>query len=1057
VNQYTTPIQSTLLTNQLAQTTGSLQSQINPTGAGIATLEDAISIATQQLSKFYRRLGKPLFEPINAVVDTIPDPTEYNNNLQMVLDDLAVLFSELENMENVVLQSFNYIVSRLDRLQGRLKNVSSQLGDYVLYSTLPTKDAIFFSDSFSNVNRIEVNSPLLNNTQCEISQVEGLITLPIDRTAQAPVSITDLPAINSNSNGLVGNNHEVGTTLHGDISTVLDNNPDTWFEYERVVATNDGVALVLDITVNLSSEKIINFIRINPNNFGTRTQVKIEQIDTSTDGKTFVSIKDEIPISGYSTIDEENVFVLAPSSSKFAGQGLFTFTPRFAKYVRLVLKQTTPYLIQTKLGQQFRYGIGIRDIEVAAQPYLNTGELISTEFSSSDEIKKIVLLSNQNPDPAADSKLASIEHFVSPDNGVSWYQLRPKVSEGLANISQTIPELIDFNGVSNTTVSTSSPVYKIRYKTVLKRDDAAFSTSSAELAQEILTLTELHTPPSTTPFTIDLQQTPIEDSIKLVDVNYGARGFDDNPYTIAVGRGTKQRIHLAIPLKRDKYKSSLLGIIYMGAGGGSSQPGHVLLERDPQTIYVDGEEWTNELNGSSTSGDKHYYLDFEENILYTGDGSIGKAVPDGATISMTLAEERLYPGIGTDHIAQLDYSTVADQGQVELFLVKETASKVEVLKAGATKHQLQPYISTAFSPVFSDNTIFSGSSKDYPSEVTAGGDWYVNRTTGYLTHYTPIPVDTVITVGYVYTPRQLLSEDDWDFVDMGGGAASAVSIHDNAYKTFSTVSHPYILPAGVNHFSLAHLAVVPGSLVFTTPSGVIASGVYGEEVPFIDGRTELLGVVPTTQAISSILGIITETSVIKDFDLPISSDTTLEIVFSNNNVFTTDVSPSAPASVGEYSIDRAGRQFTVRVDEDIVDPGYVDYYYNDPQANVDGRYSVNSENGEVFLHDKTGAVDKVVYEYTNYVIRYPIARPVEPTDWTLDKRTNQITIKDREILKNMRQAQAPGRGLEATSKYYQVSYNYVSQDRANLAELKVYFSPILRDYALKVITGARLI
>jgi len=1055
MNKYTTPIQSSLLINKLSQSLTRLQAQVNPTGSNIATVEDALAASTKILSEFYKNLSKTNFNPALAIVDTIPSKEDYENNFSYIEDDLGIIFLELENMEDIVLQNFNYMVSKLNKLHGKLKAVSSNLGDYILYSTLPTKDAIFFGDSFTNISKIEVNSPLLNNTQCEISQEEGIITLPVDRPNQVPITITDLPAINSNSNGVVGNNQEQSTSLRGDISTILDNNPDTWFEYERVPSTDDGIPLVLDLTINLTDEKVLNFIRINPNNFGTRTQINIVQIDTSTNGKDFISIKDDISIAGYITVDEDNIFLLAPSTSKYAGQGLYTFTPRYAKYIRLVLKQTTPYPILTSSGIKSRYAIGIRDIEVAALPFISKGEFISKEYTSIDEIKKVVLLSNQNPDPSTSSKLASIEHFVSPDNGITWLAIRPKVSEGIANTTQTIPELIDFNGVGSSSVATSNSVYKLRYKAVMSRDTTAFSSSSAELAQEKLKTTELHAPPTTTPFIINLQQTPIDNTLKLVDTNYGSRGFEDNPYLIGVGNGTKQRIHLPIPLKKDYQK--ILSSFTMGAGGAGTQQAWTLSQHQPQTIYIDGEVWTAELGPSSTPTDKHYRIDFEKAILEMGDGTIGKAVPAASTISMLLDEERLYPGIGENHIAKLDYATVADQGQVEIYLVGEEIGKTVLLKNGATSHQLDPYITSTWPIFFSDLVIFTGNSKDHPAEVITTGDWYINKDTGYLVHYTAIPADIKVSASYFYTSRIKLAEDDWDFTDIDGGISNAVSINDKAYKTFFVNAYPELIPAGVNYINLSKLAVVPGSLTFTTPSGLLYSGVYGIEVPYIDGRTELQGVVHTKQAISSMIGIIGDTTITKDFNLPVSNDTSLDILFSNQNIFTLNVSPAAPSNVGEYNIDLPNRQFYVRVSSDVVEPGYVSYYYDDPQANVESRYSVKSNTGEVFLHEKTGAADTLTYQYTNYIIRYPIARAVEPTDWTFDKKTNKITIKDREILKNIRQPQGPGPGLQSLSKFYQVSYQYVSKDRDNILELEPYFSPILRDYAAKIITASRLI
>lgn len=244
------------------------------------------------------------------------------------------------------------MVSKLNRLNSRLKSVSSQLGDYILFTNTPTKDSIYFSDSFNNINRIDFNSKLINTEQCEINQIEGVITLPVDKSKQIPINITNTPIINSNSNGSIGNNEELGASLNNNINTILDNNSDTWFEYERVLTVDDNKPLILDLTIDIGEEKIINFLRVNPNNFGTRTSVEILDINTSTNGKDFISIKDEIPIANFLGQDEENIFILAPSTSKFAGQGFYTFTPRKAKYINLVLKQSTSYIINTTLGLQ---------------------------------------------------------------------------------------------------------------------------------------------------------------------------------------------------------------------------------------------------------------------------------------------------------------------------------------------------------------------------------------------------------------------------------------------------------------------------------------------------------------------------------------------------------------------------------------------------------------------------------------------------------------------------------------------------------------------------------
>jgi hypothetical protein len=1009
-------------------------------------LEAVVSEAVKILSQFYKDLAAPSFDPPEVFAGTEPDPDEFNNNFQMVIDDLTVCFKEFENLEGVVLGNFNYMVSRLNRLNRRLKSVSSQLGDFVLFSNLATKDALFFSDSFNSLERVEANSPLLNVDQAEINQAEGIVTLPIDYTAEIPINVTEIPVINSNSNGTVGNNEEADKELHGTIADILDNNADTWFEYERVLVEDDGEALVLDFTINLGTNQVVNFIRINPNNFGTRTQVEILTIETSVDGEEFVNIKDDIPVADFTAEDNDTIFVLAPSTSKFAGQGLYTFTPRKAKYVHLVLRQTTPHLITTSDNiQKFRYAIGVRDVEVRALPYKSEGQIVSTNYSTASDIRKVVLESNQFPSSDIVSKLAAVVHSVSPDNGVSWHQIRPKVSAGVANVAQDIPELLDFNGIGPGSVATSNPVRTLRYRATLGRNTDAFDDSAEELAQVVERTTELHQPPATTPFAITLQNAPLEETLRLIDPAFGSRGNDEVRYNIATGSADKKRVRLPFsPLQKDYGKSG-------------SDGNYQLEEVDPQEIFVDGELWSRDLVASgvdvSGGGDTHYSLDFEEGILETGDGTVGKAPAVGATISMALAEERLFPSRGDLHFATLQYPTSNDKKQVEISVVQPVEKTAIVLKKNAKRHVLLPYMELVPEPVFSDTTNFSTRVPfiNGETELTAPGEYSINETHGIVYSFRRSSAASDTTVIFYYTPRKILGESDWDFVEEETSTVSKISISNDVYETFPADAHS--VPAGVKYFNLSQLAVVKGTVEFTS----VGSGVLDTEVNYVDGRTELLGVIHVAEELEAIdvagAGVVTI-----PFKLKITSATDFAVNFSDSSVFATDVSPGTPSSAGEYAIDRSAGttgQITVYVDDDVSDPGSVDYYYVDPQADLTGRYSINYDLGEVFLHDATsgGSVD---FEYTDFRAKYNIARLVSSEDWEYNADKNQIVIKDREILRNKRTPQTLGDD-ETFSQFYQVVYKYVKQARPDITELEPFYSPVLKDYALKIITKDNLV
>lgn len=1049
MNNQTSTVPSTILRNKLAKLAIRLQQQAGPQGNNIDfnTREKVLTEAIKILSRFYAKLSEPGYDPTEIIVDTVPDAEGFNDNFQAISDDLEVVFSEFENLEGVVLGEFNYMVSRLNRLNRKLKAVSSSLGDFILFSDLPTKDAVFFGDSFNNLSRVEANSPLLNNEQCEVNQVEGIVTLPVDRQAQQTINITETPVINSNSNGTSGNNEELNAQLHGVLADVLDNNADTWFEYERVVSTDDGVALLLDFTINIGESKVINFVRVNPNNFGTRTQVEIVAIDTSIDGKDFVSIKDDIPIAGFIAEDEANVFTLAPSTSKFAGQGLYTFTPRKARYVHLTLKQTTPYTIETNAGAtKHRYAIGVRDVDIQAIPYKTEGEIISSNYELTDDVRKVVLLSSQKPDASTISQLASIEHSVSPDNGVTWFQIRPRDSVGNTNLDQTVPEVLDFNGITDGSVATTSDVKSLRYRAKLVRNSDNFVADSAELAQVIASRTELHTPPTTTPLSITLQNAPIDGTLRLIDPQFGSRGKNEAKYQIATGNGSKLRIDLPFkPLVRDVQK------VYDGSKDITiGEDPWTLEDNDPQQVFVNNIQWT---RGALSGAVNNYQLNYEEGRLEFGDGTDGNAVPTGAGIAMTLSEERLYPGRGTDHIAKLGYPTSNDKKQVEIAILQPPKSDTFVLKKGTKRHQLKPDI-VADTVVLS--SLASSAEEDFvdgDTELTTG-KYSVDYTNGMLYLHDATSTSTDVTIIYRYNPRVVLAETDWEFVDSDDGIADSISISDFAFQTFRPVA--LTIPTGVKYFNLSTLAVVRGSLTFSNAT------IFATEVEFIDGRSELLGVVHASEQLAPILGVTPSEIRVIPFSMKISTDPGFSVTFTDQSTFLdekTFVDGSTELTVdGDYSIDKTLGNIHVQLADNVEDPGVVNYYYVDPQATLTGRYSVNYQTGEVFCHDATTAGITVTHNYSNYRMKYDIARLVPSDDWEFDASSKKITIQDREILRNLRTPQSVGVASSVGgSKYYQAAYQYVKSGRPDVTALEPYFSPVLKDYALKIITRNRLV
>lgn len=1040
------------------------------------TKEAIVAEAVKLLSLFYKTLDGPGFNPTRVVPGTSPEVEDYNNNLQSLSDDLDILFSELENLEAVVIEHFNTFTTQANRINARIKRLSSSIVNFELFSKLPIKNSIFLSDSFSDTSKIDVNSPLLNTDQCEIDQVEGIIKLPLDSISTRNIQVTIKPTINSNSNGVEGNNQEIGITqTHDDISVINDENPDTWFEYERVVQDDDGVPLVLDFTLNLGTEDVINFIRINPNNFGTKTQVKIEDISTSIDGLVYKSIKDEFTFTGITAPKEDELFTLAAATNKFAGQGLFSFTPRFAKYVRIILRQLNPYIIQTTVGPQFRYAIGIRDIEVDGLGYKQSGELVSSVFDVGAEIKKVALRTHEFP---GNNELGSILHQISIDDGNSWLNIEPINDNGTLNIP-AIAEVLNINTEDTDSVNTSTPVTTIRYKAKFHRNDDAFNSSSSAFAEEIEEASELKTVPLVEPWALTLDKVPVDGSIALLDTNFGSRG---NPlYKLVVGTGTGGRKQFNLPwgnIRLDRSKTLVSGVWNLDFN-------------NIATVYVEGEEWTSvpDINAASNTDKVFQFVlgrvfnigskqtiedqqlpDAEKNttmigqvsILF-GDGTHGVSPAAGALIEVLFSEERLYPVHKGPHTAKLQFLTGSDKSVISIYRKGQILPEITKLNANTNIHKLKhrniivdsdhPITFTNTDGTFTHRVTFSNGTHSPTGELISSGDWSIDVDRGIIYSFDRT-FSSPGSVSYYYQDQVQLDATHWDWGD-DLSIHRSVEIKEQAWVPNKIEGFAVI--SGVNKINLPNLAILEGSVQFNGISGFSSSdNPFVQEVPFIDGVDELSTTikvedkVPTLTPVSSVASFVTNIAIV--------SDTKFPVVFSNTTVFATSVgSLVAVNSLGKYFIDRSTGTISVHTGgATLTDTGTYSYYTSDPAKIPTGAYSIDYESGEIYTQRPVPSSGVTInYQYVDYFIQYNIGRKVSPNMFTFDPVNNRVLVSSGETALRARIQNLPGTN-QLRPATYQVDYKFIATVRKNIEQLVKFYTPVLRDYILQIVTADQL-
>lgn len=965
----------------------------------LVAVEQINSAVQAAISKACKDIYAPIFKVNKVTTGTTPDPDRYNLIFGQLISDIMTVFSELKYTGDIVVANFNRLVSEEQAIVARTKKLYNQLQDLELFSASSTSRALYVSDDFVSFDNIDFDERFRQGEMCFVDVEQGIITLP-QAAASTDVIVSEVK-INEISNGTVGNNQQLNVARHANIDDLLDDNPDTWFEYERVVITPVNETLVLSLTMTLADEYVINHVRVNPNNLGTSNWIKINSIETSVDDKLYTSIKDNLPVEGFIELAQDDEFILSPATSKFAGQGVYSFTPRKTKYVRLIFEQPQGYYIETTEGQRFRYAIGLRDIEIKAIRYSAVGTLVSLPFALTEEIRKVALIAVENP--VRSSEIAEIEHYVSVDDGASWHRLQPTHGE-----DPDYPKILTFNDDSASAIKTDAPALTVRHKTVLQRKGDGFKADKAAISEKITATSELRQLPVGEPFNVNLSNTPIATSVRIINPIFGSKGWTSPRLYVGTSDGTPgQTFEVGVSIREGEEK-----------------------------VYVDSQLWH-----SVTAFDAEYqyvinYEYGEDKLPFIKFGFDNSVPQKGAIISIELPAEFAVVEGQEPHYIVLENPTDGDKNAVEVvrYSTNETIYG-ERLAQNANRHYLNfKNINDEIGLTFNTygQTVFT-TEKDFIDGVTeliSGGDYSVDYVNGIIYALDLTDATNIATVGYEYTPITVVSPDLWSFRD--DGHYDTLELDHGAFRSIKVEDEDLDPQNGQYRVELTNECIVRGSVKFNSTS-------LSTEIPFIDGRTEFIDVIE-----------------VEDEDVPTGGNsfqldnyplaTSYPVTFSDSTVFATEV--ETPVNPGEYSINyTTGWVATITT----LNNGTVSYYYVDQTkaSDLSTSYSIDYREGVLYLYDPLPADIEATYEYTRYAIRYRIAKQLESYMFKVNPDDKIIVVTDPSVLEDY---------LPTTrhSGLIKVFYNYVEQVRESIEELEPFFTPVLKGYALKILTPGLL-
>lgn len=744
------------------------------------------------ISKFYKTMSSPILSLTPVRPGILPNYTELNKKFLEAQQDLQVIYKEINSLHAFIIENYNTLNTLSASVRARIRKIASDLGDYKLYATDNLGGALYFADTFKNTDKVDYSDNLYKQDKCFVDIFSGCASLPLDegKTKQyAPEQIS----IGSTSNGISGNNQELGSLRRDRLDAISDNAADTWFEYESVNRNETNQPLVLELKLKLDAESIVNTLDISTVAFGAKKHPKITRLEVSNDGNTFTSVLEEV-VTSVSSIGGGKVLDLNPTADNLSESNKFYFAPRKITYINIIFQQNEAYTIRTSAGLAFRKAIGIRGVNVSGQAYKAKGELVSTVFNSNDEIKKIALkhmLTDQ-------LGLTTAKHFISHNNGQSWFEIQ-EVQE----LSKNAPEILNLNLEGVESVSTELPVRSIRHKVTMERSPTSFSARGASIitqndASEFVTIS-----PSTQ--TVTVKEKPIAGSMKLFNVSYGSVGGANTyfiPRSEIIERGDRSYAYLPhVPFS----KSSI--------------------EKDQEIIRIKGEIWKRVADLSAETTTKTYEFDYLNNVIKFGNGTTG-AKPD-SDIEFGLKRERVLIQNDVKKLIKTRYASDQVIESTKVYRLGEVKTKTGVvLRKAGTIHTLG-YPEIVSVTVTNNPSSFMGYSKAFingAEELTTAGDWSVDYASGTLYTYAPAPSDADVVVSVSYRERVDVNNLSFD--------NGFVVVPKDQYVV-DKVSTSINVGSPTNVIKLDHQGIEPRSIKILSLNNLL-----GVEVPFKGDGTE---------------------------------------------------------------------------------------------------------------------------------------------------------------------------------------------------------------------------
>ena len=359
----------------------------------VTTKTDLLYRLLSKLKLFYESANKPLIK--RRYARGLPDRFEFNDTINEAVADMKAMAIESDNILDIINQSYTQVEFDRTRIQNSMRLIESlykKAGQ--LINDLESND--IFIEEFANLDIFDESA--CEDEQVYINTAFGYITLALVDSLNINENISCLEILDG-SNGFPGNTHQADSIdnevrfvgedgIQSDIGAVIDNNADTWLEYELFKVSQDVYISTLGMGFNY--QEGISWIT---NSDELRLSLKItfndlEEMNVLSLSPFIPSDKDALPASITNiTISDGRGRVqrlVEGFIERFNRERVYLF-PR-QKVKTIILEFIQPYAYATKIGHLYYQEITTDNINYFTQHELKSNKRVNEELPSSSAV-----------------------------------------------------------------------------------------------------------------------------------------------------------------------------------------------------------------------------------------------------------------------------------------------------------------------------------------------------------------------------------------------------------------------------------------------------------------------------------------------------------------------------------------------------------------------------------------------------------------------------------------------------------------------------------------------